>query len=60
MSNNGLAQEAAVVGIVIAAAVNNLVKAGMAGVIGNRQCGTLVGIPMIVSLTAGLLLAWYQ
>ncbi|HCW91911.1 MAG TPA: hypothetical protein DHU56_17970 [Marinobacter sp.] len=60
MSGNGLDLNTAVIGIVIAAAVNNLVKSGMAGVIGNRQCGTLVGVPMLISLGAGLLLAWYQ
>jgi uncharacterized membrane protein (DUF4010 family) len=60
MSGNGLNLNTAVIGIVIAAAVNNLVKSGMAGVIGNRQCGTLVGVPMLISLGAGLLLAWYQ
>jgi uncharacterized membrane protein (DUF4010 family) len=60
MSNNGLDLGTAVIGIVIAAAVNNLVKSGMAGVIGNRRCGMLVGVPMVVSLAAGLLLAWYQ
>lgn len=59
MSNNGLALDTAVVGIVIAAAVNNLVKSGMAWGLGNRQAGLLVTIPMVVSLLAGLSLAWY-
>jgi len=60
MSNNDLAMNVAVVGIVIAAAVNNLVKSGMAWSIGNRQTGLMVGGPMVLSLAAGLLVAWLQ
>jgi len=60
MSNNGLAMDAAVLGIVIAAATNNLVKSGMAWVIGNRQTGLYVAAPMLLSLGAGLLVAWFQ
>jgi len=50
MSNDSLAMNAAVIGIVIAAATNNLVKSGMAGFIGNRRMGQLVGVPMLLSL----------
>lgn len=60
MSNNSLAMNTAVIGIVLAAATNNLVKSGMAGIIGNRQMGLLVGGPMVLSLAAGLLVAWLQ
>jgi uncharacterized membrane protein (DUF4010 family) len=60
MSNNGLAMDAAVMGIVIAAATNNLVKSGMAWVVGNRQMGLYVAGPMLLSLGAGLLVAWFQ
>ena len=60
MSNNNLATSTAVIGIVIAAATNNLVKSALAGFIGNRQTGLLVGIPMVLSLGAGLLVAWLQ
>ena len=60
MSNNNLAMDVAVIGIVIAAAVNNLVKSGMAWSIGNRQAGLMVGVPMVLSLVAGLLVAWLQ
>ncbi len=60
MSNDSLAMGTAVVGIVLAAAVNNLVKSGMAWGIGNRRMGLLVGGPMVVSLVAGLAVAWYQ
>lgn len=60
MSNDGLGMNTAVLGIVIAAAVNNLVKSGMAWTIGNRQIGLLVAGPMVLSLAAGLLIAWLQ
>lgn len=60
MSNDSLAMGTAVVGIVLAAAVNNLVKSGMAWGIGNRRVGLLVGGPMAVSLVAGLAVAWFQ
>lgn len=60
MSNDGLATNTAVIGIVLAAAANNLVKSGMAWMIGNRQTGLFVGLPMVVSLAAGLILAWLQ
>jgi uncharacterized membrane protein (DUF4010 family) len=60
MSNNGLAMNAAVFGIVIAAATNNLVKSGMAWVIGNRKIGFYVAGPMLLSLAAGLLVAGFQ
>ncbi|MAI34692.1 MAG: hypothetical protein CMM07_23880, partial [Rhodopirellula sp.] len=42
MSNNSLAMGTAVIGIVIAAATNNLVKSALAGFVGNRQIGLLV------------------
>ncbi len=58
MSNNGLTTDVAVISIVIAAATNNLVKSGMAWVIGNRQIGLYVAGPMLLSLAAGLLVAW--
>lgn len=60
MSNDGLAMGTAVLGIVVAAAVNNLVKSGMAWSIGNRHTGMLVAGPMVLSLLAGLLVAWLQ
>ncbi|MFO7530225.1 MAG: MgtC/SapB family protein [Marinobacter sp.] len=60
MSNDSLAMGTAVVGIVLAAAVNNLVKSGMAWGIGNRRLGLLVAGPMVISLVAGLAVAWFQ
>lgn len=60
MSTDQLAMNTAVIGIVIAAATNNMVKAVMAWVIGQRQMGWLVGIPMVLSLVAGMTVAWWQ
>ncbi|MCK7549625.1 MgtC/SapB family protein [Marinobacter koreensis] len=60
MSNNSLSMDTAVIGIVIAASVNNLVKSGMAWGIGNRRTGVLVAVPMVISLVAGLAVAWFQ
>lgn len=60
MSQDSLALQTAVIGIVIAAATNNLVKSGIAGAIGRRELGTLVAGPMILSLVAGLAVAWLQ
>lgn len=60
MSQDSLALQTAVIGIVIAAATNNLVKSGIAGAIGRRELGTLVAGPMILSLAAGLAVAWLQ
>ena len=58
MAEQGLAIPTAVIGIVLAASVNNLVKAGMAGLIGTHQLGWRVAGPMIISLLAGLAVAW--
>ncbi|MEP1214403.1 MAG: MgtC/SapB family protein [Marinobacter sp.] len=60
MSQDTLAANTAVIGIVIAAATNNLVKAGIAGAIGRRELGARVAGPMILSLLAGLTVAWLQ
>ncbi|MCG7201639.1 MgtC/SapB family protein [Marinobacter pelagius] len=60
MSNASLGMTTAVVGIVLAAAVNNLVKSGMAWGIGNRRLGVLVAGPMVISLIVGLSIAWFQ
>lgn len=60
MSQDSLPMQTAVIGIVIAAATNNLVKAGIAGGIGRRELGTRVAGPMVLSLIAGLAVAWLQ
>ena len=60
MSMEKLAMNTAVIGIVIAAATNNLLKAGLAWGIGTRRTAMLVGVPMVLSLVAGLTVAWLQ
>jgi uncharacterized membrane protein (DUF4010 family) len=58
MSQDELAVRVAVMGIVIAAAVNSLVKGGMATVIGDGQVGLRVGVPLLASALAGLSAVW--
>jgi uncharacterized membrane protein (DUF4010 family) len=58
MSQDGLSSQTAVLGIVVAATVNNLVKACMAGVIGRRALGLKVAGPMVLSMIAGLATVW--
>jgi uncharacterized membrane protein (DUF4010 family) len=58
MSQDELAIRIAVTGIVIAGAVNSLVKAGMATVIGGRQVGLRVGVPLVASAIVGLSASW--
>ena len=57
MSRDGLALETAVLGIVIAATVNGLLKAGMTGVIGGQAMLRRASIPLIIASTVGLGLA---
>ena len=59
MSQDDLATRVAVMGIVIAAAVNSLVKGGMATVFGGRQVGLRVGVPLLTSTVIGLLATWF-
>ena len=58
MSLERIAPSTAVLGIVIAAAVNNLFKSGLATAFGTRQIGKRVALPMVASMAAGLVLAW--
>ncbi|SEA23141.1 Uncharacterized membrane protein, DUF4010 family [Thiothrix caldifontis] len=60
MSLNGLTASTAVFGIVLAAAVNSLVKAGMALSIGGWGVGLRVGIPLLLAAATGMTVAWYQ
>ncbi|MFC4975495.1 MgtC/SapB family protein [Halomonas beimenensis] len=59
MSHGTIDLPTAVLGIVIAAAVNNTIKAGMAAGVGTRSLGRRVGLPMAASLLVGLGLAWW-
>lgn len=58
MSQNDLALNTAVTGIVIAAAINSLVKGGMTTFIGGRDIGFRVGLPLLGSGIGGLLSVW--
>lgn len=58
MSLSGIEPATAVLGIVLAASVNNLVKAGMALALGEAALGRRVAWVMGASLLAGLLTAW--
>jgi len=58
MSQDDLAVRIATTGIVIAAAVNSLVKGGMATVIGGREVGVRVGVLLLLSAIAGLSVIW--
>ncbi|MEX2469205.1 MAG: MgtC/SapB family protein [Pseudohongiellaceae bacterium] len=58
MSQGDLTVATAVTGIVIAAAVNTLAKGGMAAVIGRHGLGLRVGLPLLVSAAAGLLVVF--
>lgn len=58
MSQDELAVRIAVSGIVLAAGINNLVKAGMATVIGGRRIGMHVALPLVASTIGGLLAVW--
>lgn len=58
MSQDELPLKIASTGIVIAAAVNSVVKGGMATFIGGRAVGMRVGIPLVSSSVIGLLAVW--
>ncbi len=58
MSHEDLVLRVATMGIVVAAAVNNLVKAGIATFIGGKAIGLRVGIPLLASAIGGLASAW--
>ena len=59
LSQEDLTTRLAVTGIVCAAAVNSLVKAGIATVIGGSAVGIRVGLPLFVSALGGLLVVWH-
>lgn len=58
MSQDDLALRIAVTGIVIAAAVNSLIKGGMAAFIGGRHIAIRVGLPLLGSAVGGLVTVW--
>jgi uncharacterized membrane protein (DUF4010 family) len=58
MSEDDLALRIAAIGVVIAASINSLTKGFMATVIGGRNIGFRVGLPLLASATVGSTLAW--
>ena len=58
MSQDQVLSQVAVGGIVIAAAMNNLVKGGIALFVGDRSAGLRVGLPLLASALSGLLTVW--
>lgn len=58
MSQDTLLLNVAVTGIVIAAAMNSVVKGGIATFIGGRNAGLRVGLPLLVSAIGGLVAVW--
>jgi uncharacterized membrane protein (DUF4010 family) len=58
MTQQDLTLRIAAIGIVIAAAMNNLFKGGMATVIGGRAIGQRVGLPLMASAAGGLFAVW--
>lgn len=58
MAQDNLSIASAVLGIIIAASVNNVVKGGMAAGIGTRTLGLRVALPMLGSVLLGILSAW--
>jgi uncharacterized membrane protein (DUF4010 family) len=58
MTQDDLALPVAATGIVIAAAVNSLVKSGMATFIGGRRIGERVGLPLLGCALGGLAATW--
>ncbi len=59
MARGDLSLQTAATGVVIAAAVNGLVKAGIAAVIGGRGLGWRVGVPLGLTSAGGLLAVRY-
>lgn len=60
MSQDAISLETAVLGIVLAASVNNIVKAAIATTIGTKALGHRVGAAMALSMIVGLAVAWLQ
>lgn len=59
MSDGDLTGRVAVLGVVLAGAVNNLVKGGIAALVGGKETGLRVGLPLAASAIAGLWAAWW-
>jgi len=58
MSQQDLTVQVATTGVIIAAAVNSVVKGVMASIIGGRAIGIRVGLPLFAVAVGGLVSAW--
>jgi uncharacterized membrane protein (DUF4010 family) len=58
MSQDDLTLKIAVTGIILATAVNSLIKGGMTIFIGGRKIGMRVGLPLLASASSGLITIW--
>ncbi|MBS3805318.1 MAG: MgtC/SapB family protein [Oleiphilaceae bacterium] len=58
MSLESITAQTAVIGIVIATSVNNLVKCVIATALGTRTMGLRIALPILASLAGGLFTAW--
>ncbi|WP_227519768.1 MgtC/SapB family protein [Mangrovitalea sediminis] len=58
MTGQGLDLHTAVVGIIIAASVNSLVKATLAATVGQMALARRVTIPLVLAIIGGLAVAW--
>lgn len=58
MSRTDLPVNVAVLGIVIAASTNTLIKAGLAVVVGGRKMFLQVVLPLLITASAGLAVLW--
>jgi uncharacterized membrane protein (DUF4010 family) len=58
MSNDDLALRVATMGIVLAASANCITKGCMAAVIGGREIGLRVGLPLLATSIGGLIAVW--
>jgi uncharacterized membrane protein (DUF4010 family) len=58
MSLESITAQTAVIGIVIATSVNNLVKCVIATALGTRVMGLRIALPILASLAGGLFTAW--
>jgi hypothetical protein len=58
MSQGSLGTAGAIVAIIVATAVNNLVKTTASGYVGGAGIGLRVGLPLAAASTAGLGIVW--
>lgn len=59
MSQSDLVARVAASGVVVAAAVNSVVKGGIAFAVGGKRLGQRVGLPLVVAALAGISAVWW-